>query len=82
MAKEDKVSEASVEEPIVEIGEEEVTKPKKTSKKAESKSEPKMSIRQYFTKYRPDVSRYEVAYVSVQYKGTIKTKQEWDSLLG
>lgn len=53
-----------------------------TSKKKPKKSKkPVMSIQTYFKRYRQDVSKYVVSYVSVKYADILKSQDEWDSEL-
>ena len=48
-------------------------KPKKTSEK--------MGFDKYIQYYGGEIHRYTVAYLQPKYRGTMKTKDEWDAQL-
>lgn len=41
----------------------------------------KMSFQRYIRRYGKAYDHYKVAYVEPQYRGIIKEKREWDSIL-
>lgn len=63
------------------VGDVELTVPAKPTKSKTESSPIQISLKQYFDNYANNVHPYTQAFVSANYHGILKTKEEWDSEL-